>query len=67
MELLVSIFCVGLGVVGLGVGCRVVGAAVVGCCVGFFVGATVGLGVEQHSPRILQELDGIISGSSPVE
>ena len=43
-----------------------VGAAVVGRCVGFFVGETVGLGVEQHSPRTLQEFDGMMPGSSPV-
>ena len=47
-------------------GCGVVGDAVVGRCVGFLVGETVGLGVEQHSPRTLHELDGIVSGSSPV-
>ena len=51
--------------VGYGVGCGVVGAAVVGRCVGFLVGETVGLGVEQHSPRMLHEFDGIMSGSSP--
>ena len=56
---------VGWGV-GFGVGCGVVGDAVVGRCVGFLVGETVGLGVEQHSPRTLHELDGIVSGSSPV-
>ena len=48
-------------------GCRVVGAEVVGRWVGFLVGEAVGLGVEQHSPRTLQELEGIMSGSSPVE
>ena len=57
---------VGFAVVGFGVGCGVVGAAVVGRSVGFLVGETVGLGVEQHSPRTLQELDGIVSGSSSV-
>ena len=56
---------VGWGV-GLGVGCGVVGADVVGRCVGFLVGETVGLGVEQHSPRTLHELDGMTSDSSPV-
>ena len=43
-----------------------VGAAVVGRCVGFLVGDSVGDGVEQHSPGTLHELDGMISGSSPV-
>ena len=58
---------VGLGVVGLGVGRGVVGAAVVGRWVGFFVGETVGLGVEKHSPRTLQELSSMTDASSPVE
>ena len=39
---------------------------IVGLDVGAFDGDMVGLGVEQHSPRTLQESEGIMSGSSPV-